>query len=109
MPIREGKLEKEMDFNDPQEVKDLQKEEDFDLSEMSVKTDKTQSKKDWKEIVQELIADENEAIQGYDDAIEFIANADIDESKRNEIIKGLNEIKDDEIDHIQHLKELSKE
>ena len=109
MPIRDVKLEEEMDFNDPQEVKDLQKEEDFDLSEMSVKTDKTQSKKDWKQIVEELIADENEAIQGYDDAIEFIANADMDESKRSEIIKGLNEIKDDEIDHIQHLKKLSKE
>ena len=59
---------------------------------------------DFKTIIQVLIDDENEAIDGYDKAIKFIANSS-DEDKENKI-KVLEEIKNDEIDHIKKLKEI---
>lgn len=54
------------------------------------------------EFIEALIADENEAIEGYDKAILYVAN---DENDRN-VLSVLNEIKNDEIRHIKMLKEL---
>lgn len=57
---------------------------------------------DYAKIIQDLIADENEAIDGYDKAIKYLAN--IDKENKEEIIKKLEEIKADEMQHIDDLK-----
>lgn len=57
---------------------------------------------DYAKIIQDLIADENEAIDGYDKAIKYLAN--IDKENKEEIIKKLEEIKADEMQHIEDLK-----
>lgn len=54
------------------------------------------------EFITALISDENEAIEGYDKAILFVANSQTDRNALN----VLNEIKNDEIRHIKMLKEL---
>jgi hypothetical protein len=53
-----------------------------------------------------LIKDENEAVEGYNDAILGIANSDLKYKK--EIMKQYREIHDDEIDHINKLKSIRK-
>ena len=57
---------------------------------------------DYAKVIQDLIADENEAIDGYDKAIKYLAN--IDKENKEEIIKKLEEIKADEMQHIEDLK-----
>ena len=59
---------------------------------------------DYAKIIQDLIADENEAIDGYDKAIKYLAN--IDKENKEEIIKKLEEIKADEMQHIEDLKRM---
>lgn len=59
---------------------------------------------DFKSIIQFLIDDENEAIDGYDKAIKFIANSN--EEDKEARMKALEEIKNDEIEHIKKLKEM---
>ena len=60
---------------------------------------------DFNEVIKKLIEDENEAIDGYDKAIKYITNTTNDEA----VINKLQKIKDDEIRHIEDLKELIKE
>lgn len=60
---------------------------------------------DFNEVIKKLIEDENEAIDGYDKAIKYITNTTNDET----VINKLQKIKDDEIRHIEDLKELIKE
>lgn len=60
---------------------------------------------DFNEVIKKLIEDENEAIDGYDKAIKYITNTINDEA----VINKLQKIKDDEIQHIEDLKELIKE
>lgn len=57
---------------------------------------------DYAKVIQDLIADENEAIDGYDKAIKYLAN--IDKENKEAIIKKLEEIKADEMRHIEDLK-----
>ena len=57
---------------------------------------------DWKKIIEDLIKDENEAIDGYDKAIKYLANTDGNEA----FISVLEHIKQEEIEHIEELKEL---
>lgn len=57
----------------------------------------------WNEMIEFLIADENEAIRSYDKAIEFVANADFDDIKKTAFLEKLNHIKNDEIDHVEKL------
>lgn len=57
---------------------------------------------DYAKVIQDLIADENEAIDGYDKAIKYLAN--IDKENKEAIIKKLEEIKADEMQHIEDLK-----
>ena len=59
-----------------------------------------------KPTIDDLIADENEAIDGYDAAISNLANSDLEVDDRLEAIDRLQEIKEDEIEHIAELQEL---
>ena len=56
-----------------------------------------------------LIDDENEAIDGYDGAIKlFNDNQEIDSDTRELILSKLQHIKDEELEHIRELKDISK-
>ena len=57
----------------------------------------------------DLIADEYEAIDGYEVADETIQHADIDEDEKDEILDTLDHIKEEEEEHIDELKELCPE
>ena len=59
-----------------------------------------------KPTIGDLIADENEAIDGYDAAIRNLANSDVNVDDRFVAIARLQEIKGDEIEHIAELQEL---
>ena len=59
-----------------------------------------------KPTIGDLIADENEAIDGYDKAISNLANSDVNVDDRFAAIARLQEIKGDEIEHIAELQEL---
>lgn len=63
-------------------------------------------KEDWKPIVEALIKDENEAIDGYDKAIKFVSNADLPQLVKTAYLEKLNHIKNEEIEHIEELKEI---
>ena len=65
-----------------------------------------QPKEDWKSVVDFLIKDENEAIDGYDKAIKFIADSDLPELTKTAYTERLNHIKAEEIEHIGELKEI---
>lgn len=65
-----------------------------------------EGKEDWKAIVKALIQDENEAIDGYDKAIKFISNADLPQLIKNAYLEKLEHIKNEEIEHIEELKEI---
>ena len=69
--------------------------------------DTNQEDQDWKAIVEELIKDENEAIDGYDKAIKYLSNANFaDDVVKTAYLQKLNHIKDEEIEHIKELKEI---
>jgi len=53
-----------------------------------------------------LIEDENEAINGYDKILLLLENSN--EPNKEEIIKDLKKIKNDEIEHIEILKNVMK-
>lgn len=63
-------------------------------------------KEDWKPIVEALIKDENEAIDGYDKAIKFVSNADLPQLIKTAYLEKLEHIKQEEIEHIEELKEI---
>jgi len=65
-----------------------------------------ESKDDWKSIVEALIQDENEAIDGYDKAIKFVSNADLPQLIKTAYLEKLEHIKQEEIEHIEELKEI---
>lgn len=62
------------------------------------------NEKDFKAIIEDLIADENEAIDGYDKAIKFLVNSNIE--GKDKLLDVLEHIKDEEIEHIKELKEI---
>lgn len=65
------------------------------------------NEKDWKFIIEDLIADENEAIDGYDKAIKYLSNVNFtDDVVKEKYLNKLNGIKDEEIKHIEELKEI---
>ena len=66
-----------------------------------------EEKEDLKSIVKALIDDENEAIDGYDKAIKFVTNSDMPELIKTAYLEKLNHIKDEEIEHIEELKEIA--
>ena len=74
---------------------------EFDLEELPEKGN-IENAKTWEQVIDDLIADENEAIHGYDKAIERLVNS----TDNEKILKVLNKIKNDEIQHIQDLKEI---
>ncbi len=80
------------------------------LSSIAVEEDKQpemqESKEDLKSIVKALIDDENEAIDGYDKAIKFITNSDMPDLIKTAYLEKLNHIKNEEIEHIEELKEI---
>lgn len=76
------------------------KEEENPQSEME------EGKEDWKAIVEALIQDENEAIDGYDKAIKFVSNADLPQLIKTAYLEKLEHIKQEEIEHIEELKEI---
>lgn len=63
-------------------------------------------KDDYVESMNFLIEDENEAISGYDKIILLVENGD--HLKKEEILKELHFIRNQEINHIEKLKELLK-
>lgn len=79
------------------------------LAEISVEKEPEQAqpvKEELKQIVEALVKDENEAIDGYDKAIKFIANSDLPELVKTAYIGKLEHIKAEEIEHIEELKEI---
>ena len=71
------------------------------------KIDTNQEDKDWKSIIEALIQDENEAIDGYDKAIKYLSNANfVDDVIKTAYLEKLNHIKNEEIEHIKELKEV---
>ena len=66
-----------------------------------------QEDQDWKSVIEDLIKDENEAIDGYDKAIKYLANANfVDDVVKTAYLEKLNHIKDEELEHIKELKEI---
>lgn len=61
------------------------------------------NEKDWKSIIEDLIKDENEAIDGYNKAIKYLVNSRLENSK---VLDVLEHIKDEELEHIKELKEI---
>lgn len=53
-----------------------------------------------------LIADELEAIRGYDEQIIAVASSNLPDSMKKGIIASYNEIKSDELEHIEELKRI---
>lgn len=85
--------------------------EDDEINEYlsSIAVDEPEKKikeKQWQEIVESLIQDENEAIDGYNNAIKYLVNSNIDEKIKNKVIDTLTHIKDEELEHIRELKEV---
>ena len=75
------------------------------LATIAIEPEDEKQKADWTEIVKGLIADENEAIDGYDKAIKYITNAEfITDDERTVILERLAYIKDEELKHIEDLK-----
>lgn len=69
--------------------------------------DTNQEDQDWKSIIEALIQDENEAIDGYDKAIKYLSNANFaDDVVKTAYLEKLNHIKNEEIEHIKELKEI---
>lgn len=101
---------KEMAKNGDEKAKDFL----FNFMEMSddeannylssIAVDENENVGDFKSVIEFLIDDENEAIDGYDKAIKFIVNSN--EEDKDKKIKILEEIKNDELDHIKKLKEM---
>lgn len=58
------------------------------------------------EKIQMLVDDEIEAVKGYDDAIVMVASGDYTDSERKGIMAIFEEIKNDELEHIEKLKRL---
>lgn len=56
-----------------------------------------------------LVVDEFEAIDGYDDAEAAVANSDLPEDKQAEILDVIDHIREEEEEHIDELKELKTE
>lgn len=62
---------------------------------------------DWKGIVEALIKDENEAIDGYDKAEKYLANSNfVDDVVKTSYLEKIRHIKNEEIEHINELKEI---
>jgi len=61
---------------------------------------------DYIEGIEILLADEIEAVKGYDKQILVIANSDLPDSMKKGIIASYNEIKDEELKHIEELKKI---
>lgn len=69
--------------------------------------DTNQEDQDWTQVIEDLIKDENEAIDGYDKAIKYLSNANfVDDVVKTAYLEKLNHIKDEEIEHIKELKEI---
>lgn len=69
--------------------------------------DTNQEDQDWKSVIEALIQDENEAIDGYDKAIKYLSNANFaDDVVKTAYLEKLNHIKNEEIEHIEELKEI---
>ena len=69
--------------------------------------DTNQEAQDWTQVIEDLIKDENEAIDGYDKAIKYLSNANfVDDVVKTAYLEKLNHIKDEEIEHIKELKEI---
>lgn len=62
------------------------------------------AKEDKYEIINDLIKDENEAIEGYDDAILFFTNHRCAKEAKEGVLDILNHIRDEELEHIKELK-----
>lgn len=93
----------ERDENILKEMSEIGEEKvNQELSNIAVSNDGQEECSTLVTLIKNLIEDENEAIQGYDKGILFVANSEKD---RN-ILNVLNEIKTDEIRHIKMLKEL---
>ena len=58
------------------------------------------------QVIEALIKDENEAIDGYDKAIKFVTNSNLPSLIKTAYIDKLQKIKDEEIEHIEELKEI---
>lgn len=81
---------------------DLSEEEANDyLSGLAVGEEKDL---DFKKIIKALIDDENEAIDGYDRAIKYVTNSEMEDKEK--IIEVLQHIKEEELEHIEELKEM---
>lgn len=76
--------------------------EEVEMEEVSIED------KSLDQVVADLILDEEEAIEGYEDAEEaIVANEEISEDEKDEILAVLDHIKEEEEEHIDELTELA--
>ena len=96
-----------MDMDD-QEANEYLASIAIDIPEIDQKNvDTNQEDQDWTRIIEDLIKDENEAIDGYDKAIKYLSNANFaDDMIKTAYLEKLNHIKTEEIEHIKELKEI---
>ncbi len=67
---------------------------------------KENTENDWKAVVEDLIKEENKAIDSYDKAIKYITNSDLPDLVKTAYLEKINHIKNEEIEHIEELKEI---
>lgn len=84
---------------------DLTDEQVNDYLSSIVVNDEEEIQEGFNNILEDLIKDENEAIDGYDKAIKYLSNFNPNSS----FIERLNHIKEEEIEHIKELKEMLKD
>ena len=84
-----------------QEYPDVESEED-DLEDSASKTEVGRA-------VADLVVDEFEAVSGYEMVADVVKDSEVATEKQEEILATLDHIKDEEVEHIEELKELTLE
>lgn len=98
-------------YKGPRELAESFKEEEKENPSETQEEKMEEGKKDWKQVVADLIKDEEEAIAAYNGAIEFINDLgdDVPQEVKENYLKVLEEIKKDEEDHIKKLEVIKGE
>ena len=65
-----------------------------------------ETKKEWDDVVADLIADEQEAIEGYESGITYLEESDLADDVKNSRLEVLRKIKADEEQHIKDLENI---
>lgn len=97
----------ELDFPTVATIADNDDLWDLEVPTEEVEVEEVSTVKPLKQVVVDLILDEEEAIEGYENAEEaVVANEEISEDEKDEILAVLDHIKEEEEEHIDELTEL---